>query len=67
MTKDNQWGQFKHELNTIPVLKSTIAAQEETIAMLTVQLSNEKLKNANLEAIAKCTCKKQTHEKEKKS
>jgi hypothetical protein len=58
MTKDNQWGQFKYELDTIPALKAALAAQEETIIMLTAQLSNEKLKNANLEAIAKCTCKK---------
>lgn len=57
MTKDNQWGQFKHELETIPKLKATIASQEETILLLMSQLSNEKLKNANLEAVAKCTCK----------
>ncbi len=46
--KDTEWEK---------TLRATIASQEETIALLTTQLSNEKLKNTNLESIVKCTCK----------
>jgi hypothetical protein len=46
--------QFKepYESNTA-ALKATIATQKESIALLTTQLHNERLKNANLDRLAR--------------
>ena len=46
--------QFKtpYESNT-EKLKKTIEAQKESIALLTTQLHNERLKNANLDNLAR--------------
>ena len=46
--------QFKepYESNTAK-LKATLATQKESIALLTTQLHNERLKNANLDRLAR--------------
>ena len=52
---DNQWQDLLKQVDSIPRLKATIATQKETIALLTTQLNNERLKNNNLDAIVKAT------------
>jgi hypothetical protein len=39
--------------STTETLKATIATQKESIALLTTQLHNERLKNANLDKLAR--------------
>jgi len=46
--------QFKEPyVSNTEKLKKTIEAQKESIALLTTQLHNEKLKNANLDALTR--------------
>ena len=61
--KNTQWEKRQKELDSIPILRATIASQEETIALLTTQLTNERLKNNNLETLVKCTCKNKKPDK----
>jgi len=65
---DSEWEKRQKDLDSIPTLRTTIASQEETIALLTTQLLNEKLKNQNLEKIVTanklCSCNKTEQDNE---
>jgi uncharacterized coiled-coil protein SlyX len=49
----SEWEKRQKLIDSVPILRSTIASQEETIALLTTQLTNEKLKNDNLNKLLK--------------